>query len=51
MANFLITGTSPRSCTQAAQIRNQARELKENRAFLKEVSIAQKLGIVDANYA
>ncbi|EFP81539.1 uncharacterized protein PGTG_07788 [Puccinia graminis f. sp. tritici CRL 75-36-700-3] len=50
-ADFLITGTSRRSRTQAAQIRNQARELEEHRAFLEEVSIAQQLGIVDASYA
>jgi hypothetical protein len=51
MADFLITGTSRRSRTQAAQIRDQAQELEELRAFREEVLIAQQLGIVDANYA
>ncbi|PLW34019.1 hypothetical protein PCASD_22338 [Puccinia coronata f. sp. avenae] len=52
ITHFLCnTATSRRTRTPRAQNQNRTEELAERAAFLKEVAIAQELGLVDANFA
>ncbi|KAA1083290.1 hypothetical protein PGT21_013823 [Puccinia graminis f. sp. tritici] len=51
IVNNLNTGTSRHSRSTRAQLRNQAEEIQDRRAFLEEVSIARELGFVDSSFA